>query len=680
MAATPATDLPYRVEAPFILAPSVLLAEQAAAEGRLVEGKALGTAELHDLSLLRDLVHPKDMDPDAFARARDVGTRVGWRKYAQVKERTEAALRDLLRQWKKGRLAEPDFRKQATRTMKQAWRDVFLAGIRASGTAPSGLRGKGDPLVVLAPRDDNWLRSAVQHEMRFLNKFLDAAVSGDFVMPLEHRVRMYADALDAFYDSARVIGLPNNTAIHWVTPGDRVSCPSCVFLQEHSPYTTETIPCVPRAGMTLCLCLLDCDVDIVTRRGILPWSAVQVGDQVWTHRGRWRRVTAKHVNRSTEAHRYAVLVGPRGELTGVTSDHPVWTNEGWCTAADAAQRDLRVLPCVPGADPSKLDGALPGVLGAGAVAGRAGSAQAPRTARSGAPTAYAVRESNRATLSPAGVGRTLRGSVLARQPDVLRLPVPLAVGAGARTYPEGVVGSSSERGPHRRSVGESRMQGPARASRGTPGQGREDGTVLLGCTRRGEQPLARRSAAEDLPALREDLPGSTEHGQEPPEEVLLAGVSQRRAYAPSGVDLRRVPAELHAPGVRGPQVPARAFLLADLLQQRAGEGMGDPAVRLLREEVQASGLGRSEGEEVEAGQVLLLSGVLPSASSLYDLEVEDDHSFVAGGLTVHNSNCRDWLYIRRVSESAARRLREDAAYTRDGFIRKLRKIKRTGHP
>lgn len=249
----PVADLAYRVEAPFIFAPSFLLAEQAAAAGTLLEGKALGTAELHDLSLLRDLVHAKDTDPAAFARARDVGTRVGWRKYAQVKERTEAGLLDLLRQWEQRDIAEQDFRKRVTRVMKQAWRDVFLAGIRASGTPPSGLRGKGDPLVVLAPRDDNWLRSAVQHEMRFLNKFLDAAVSEDFVMPLDRRARMYVAALDAFYDSARIIGLPNNVSITWVTPGDRVSCPSCVFLQENSPYTTESLPCTPRSGMTLCL-------------------------------------------------------------------------------------------------------------------------------------------------------------------------------------------------------------------------------------------------------------------------------------------------------------------------------------------------------------------------------------------------------------------------------------------
>lgn len=246
-------SLAHRLDPPFILAPSFLLAEQAEADGRLVEGKALGTAELQDLSLLRDLVHPKDSDLEAFARARDVGTRVGWRKYAQVKERTAQELLDLLRRWKREKIEEPAFRKEAVRTMKRAWRDVFLAGIRASGTPPSGLRGKGDPMVVIAPRDDNWLRSAVQHEMRFLNKFLDAAVSGDFVMPLEHRAKMYVNALDAFYDAARLIGLPNNVAIHWIASGDEHTCASCRFLAEHSPYAMENIPCTPRNGMTLCL-------------------------------------------------------------------------------------------------------------------------------------------------------------------------------------------------------------------------------------------------------------------------------------------------------------------------------------------------------------------------------------------------------------------------------------------
>jgi hypothetical protein len=275
----PVADRAYRVEAPFIFAPSFLLAEQADATGTLLEGKALGTAELHDLSLLRDLVHAKDTDPAAFARARDVGGRVGWRKYAQVKERTEAGLLDLLRQWEQRDIAEQDFRKRVTRLMKQAWRDVFLAGIRASGTPPSGLRGKGDPLVVLAPRDDNWLRSAVQHEMRFLNKFLDAAVSEDFVMPLDRRARMYVAALDAFYDSARIIGLPNNSAVHWIGVGDGRTCVSCLFLQEHSPYTPETLPTAPRSGLQLCL----------------------VNDRCWLY---IRRVTTMQAQRIVEGAKY----------------------------------------------------------------------------------------------------------------------------------------------------------------------------------------------------------------------------------------------------------------------------------------------------------------------------------------------------------------------------------------
>lgn len=236
-------------EARFIFAPSWV------ASPLLLEGKALGTSELADLSLLHDLVRKKDTNLEQFAQARKLGSTVGRRKLRQVQQQTEAALLALLRRWHAKKITERALRRDATKLMKQAWRDVFLAGLRAAGTAPvpTGIRKPGDPLVLLGPGDDKWLQSAMQHEMRFLNRFLDAVASGDWVMPLERRAKMYVHALDAFYDSARLIGLPNNTIIHWVTVGDGRSCVSCQFLADNSPYTTATLPTAPKSGLTACL-------------------------------------------------------------------------------------------------------------------------------------------------------------------------------------------------------------------------------------------------------------------------------------------------------------------------------------------------------------------------------------------------------------------------------------------
>lgn len=41
--------------------------------------------------------------------------------------------------------------------------------------------------------------------------------------------------------------------------------------------------------------------------------------------------------------------------------------------------------------------------------------------------------------------------------------------------------------------------------------------------------------------------------------------------------------------------------------------------------------------------------MLPVGSPLYDLTVEEDHSFVANGVVIHNSNCRDHLLVRQAT-------------------------------
>lgn len=65
---------------------------------------------------------------------------------------------------------------------------------------------------------------------------------------------------------------------------------------------------------------------ILTRRGILPIEEVRVGDEVLTHLGRWRRVT--------ETHRFDDVERVRVKARGVprvvcTPHHPLWAYDGW---------------------------------------------------------------------------------------------------------------------------------------------------------------------------------------------------------------------------------------------------------------------------------------------------------------------------------------------------------------
>lgn len=239
---------------PFVYAPSFLLAGAG-----LCEGKALGTAAHADLSLVKNYVtaglptYPYAPGSEGFSNELKKGQTIGRRKLLEVQKRTRSILLGLIGSYQSKKIDEAGFRKATTKTMKSAWRDVFLAGVRAGGTQGEGA-GKGKLLVNLeAGVDDRWIKSAMQHEMRFLNRFLTAIVEDDYTMSLERRADMYVRALTSFYESSRVVALPNNVLIHWLGPNDKRTCVSCQYLFEQSPFTKMNLPCVPRSGNTLCL-------------------------------------------------------------------------------------------------------------------------------------------------------------------------------------------------------------------------------------------------------------------------------------------------------------------------------------------------------------------------------------------------------------------------------------------
>lgn len=231
----------------------------------LTEGKSLGTAKHADLALAKNLIRGHKAGPH-FAKEVKQGVTVGRKKLAEIELITLRKATSLLVTFQGGKLDEEKFKTRMVETMKEAWRDTFLAGIRASG-APGYEIGKGKLIVpsVVSAVDEAWLNSAMQHEMRFFNNFLADVIEGKGTMSPLKRLGMYVDALESFYNSARVIGLPGkNTVIHWSAHDDDSSCPGCQYLSEHSPYTKYNLPTVPAAGM--CACLTNCRCRLLVRK------------------------------------------------------------------------------------------------------------------------------------------------------------------------------------------------------------------------------------------------------------------------------------------------------------------------------------------------------------------------------------------------------------------------------
>lgn len=236
----------------FVYAPSYLMWEAAAQRGDLFEGKALGTAKEADLVFLdKDRTMYALLHPEKFATERKSGADTGRKKLKAVQDAVEPVLNRYVRYYQRKLIDEAELRKQLTATLKKAWKEVFTAGVRASGIPG---QGPGKALVQFTPEDEAWIKSAMQHEMRFLNGMLDAIVEESYVMALPKRIHMYVRTLESFYDSARVIGLPATVALSWITPKrDGRVCASCEYLAEHSPYSKRTLPTTPRSGVTLCL-------------------------------------------------------------------------------------------------------------------------------------------------------------------------------------------------------------------------------------------------------------------------------------------------------------------------------------------------------------------------------------------------------------------------------------------
>jgi len=233
----------------FIYAPSFTLWEE---EGdALFEGKSVGTAKELDLVFLdKDQTIDAFLRPQDYARERKVGVTVGKRALKKIQKRVYAELWPHIEDHNLGKTWNTDFQAAAEKIMKRAWKEVFAAGVRSTGLKG---RGQGKQGFVFSAADQKWLKSAMAHEMRFLNAMVRAITDQTYKMPLDRRLQMYVSALESFYDSARVMGMPATSLFRWTGRKDSRVCDSCKYLKANNPYHKKTLPTTPRSGATLCL-------------------------------------------------------------------------------------------------------------------------------------------------------------------------------------------------------------------------------------------------------------------------------------------------------------------------------------------------------------------------------------------------------------------------------------------
>lgn len=211
-----------------------------------------GTSQKDQLAALSRAMIP---DASSIQRASHLS---GKSKLDTLLTRFSQTMTHRIRQVRSNELRRSLAVKDMKEDLRRLYHQAYLLGIRGSAAALSADQD------LLSPEDRRWVDSAVNHEMRFLNRFLDQAFNNELTpAQIQARTQMYMNTVKSVYDSGRVIGSALNSLIYWVYNPEAHHCNSCLFLRDNSPYTKKTLPTTPRSGSTECLSNCKCHLRIV---------------------------------------------------------------------------------------------------------------------------------------------------------------------------------------------------------------------------------------------------------------------------------------------------------------------------------------------------------------------------------------------------------------------------------
>jgi hypothetical protein len=400
--------------------------------------------------------------------------------------------------------------------------------------------------------DVEYLKRAVDAEIGFATKFGQDIVNDRMKMSRATRAGMYGQSVEGIGWNGRVEKCTSGTRIDWV-----LGC-----------FTSDLLR-------------------VLTKRGEIPLRDVQIGELVWTHKKRWRRVLAKPVKEST-THGYAVLVG-ENRLIGLTDDHLLWTSEGWLTAREVVNEKIR------------------------------------RIERRG----FQIIAKCWQMVS------SLFGQFWKKEES---FSFQMAMGTGTwfdtakKTY------TPYQRGLDRRQNREFDVCN----------SGRTQSFARIEVSKKGkrESVLERWQAQMGLFAMWKAI--SNICSQWRSSKGLFKGMFNRVQKGSGEIGLRclrgRVRTNTRQDKVSKKEWKQGDLLLSQMFQKEKEGSFRDPSVRLLWEEFRKNEI---KDRTVNVGEVFLLKGLCEQKTLLYDLTVEEDYSFVVEGMVVHNSaeHCSDCITL-----------------------------------
>jgi len=135
------------------------------------------------------------------------------------------------------------------------YQEIFKAGAMATGNFYYKDIG-------LTKKDKAFIASARRKEMGFFRKFLVDIKNPSHVPihPYEKRIEYYQQSAKSMYFNGQVAGFGTDVEIRWVLDFASESCIDCINLSRRV-WTWETLPAIPRAGLTSCLMRCRCHLD-----------------------------------------------------------------------------------------------------------------------------------------------------------------------------------------------------------------------------------------------------------------------------------------------------------------------------------------------------------------------------------------------------------------------------------
>lgn len=148
-------------------------------------------------------------------------------------------------------------------TLRNAYHKAFTLGLRAAGWTKD-----------LEPSDTHFLSSFALEEWNYLAGFLGDVAQGRGRMDYQRRLAMYAQSVDAVFWAGKMSAQPPDVKIHWnLSPAEH--CESCKRWAMQSPFTTKTLPALPRDGSSECLTACKCFLTFEEQEGrSMPHSSV----------------------------------------------------------------------------------------------------------------------------------------------------------------------------------------------------------------------------------------------------------------------------------------------------------------------------------------------------------------------------------------------------------------------